>query len=255
MFAPSAARLILLKFHAWLDEVEQIPRKASEPAIQAMRFAWHRDAVGDLFASPSKVRRHDAYEGLADAIATGQLDHTDLVGIIDAIEDGLDAEGLADLNTLISLVDAHHGRIMRLSLQLIGAEASEDQVNAAGRAIGLSQWIRDFAFRAGRQLALIPDTDLHAAGLNSHRLATGREPELARRAVQPIIVELGRSLTQLGEMEACPAVAIPILGPARLARATLKHARKANDLYRTDFSRPLLVRQWDLLRASLSGRL
>lgn len=255
MFAPADIRKCLLAFYAWLDEVEQIPVKAREPAIQAMRFAWHREAVSDLLLETPKVRRHDAYEGLAELMQADGPMEAELIGIINAIEDGLDPGGLTTGDALLSLIDAHHVQALKIGLRLASAESHEAQTLAAGRAMGLAQWVGNFAFRAGRQLAVIPQADLAMAGLNTHRLATGREPDLARLALAPTLDHMEDSIGALQAAGKCPITAFPVLGAARLARGTLKLARSASDPYRTGFSRPLLTRQWALLRASISGRL
>ncbi|WP_421792136.1 squalene/phytoene synthase family protein [Hyphobacterium sp.] len=255
MFAPEPARSRLLAFYRWLEEVEDIPVRAKEPAIQAMRFAWHREAVADLFASPQKIRRHAAYEGLAPLAAeTPGLSRAGLIGLIDALEAAVSPEPITDMASLLELVDAQHEGVMGLALQVLAMDAP-DMMQAASRASGLAQWVRQFAFRAGRQLPLIPARDLEAAGLNEHRLATGREAELARQAFSGVIEALDTALGELQGAEPCPAEAFPVLGQARLARATLKTAKKSGDLYRTGFARPQFARQLDLIRASLTGRL
>ena len=255
-FAPPVVRARLGAFQAWVREIEQIPYKATEPAILAMRFAWHRDAVADLFASPAKVRRHDAYEGLAQQAQEADCpDAAELVRIIDAAEDGLDPTKLTDIATLVQIIDAQSGGAMRVADRLAGGVASDELLTAAARASGLAHWIRGFAFRAGRKLALIPEDALERTGFNVHRLASGREPELAAAALAPVLDALEAELAILRELPACPPESYPALGAARLARATLKTARRADDLYRTDF-RPLpLLRQFELLRGSLTGRL
>ncbi|MEE2527150.1 squalene/phytoene synthase family protein [Hyphobacterium sp. HN65] len=255
MFAPADVRQRLLGFYAWLEEIEQIPVKAREPAIQAMRFAWHREAVSDLFLEPPKVRRHDAYEGLAGLLEVDGPTQAELTGIINAIEDGLDPDGLANGDVLLSLIDAHHGQALKIGLRLAGADSNEAQTLAAGRAAGLAHWLGSFAFRAGRQLAVIPQADLAMAGLNTHRLATGREPDLAKLALAPILDHLEDASQTLRLTGKCASEAFPVMGAARLARGMLKQARATNDPYRSHFDRPLLARQWELLRASISGRL
>jgi phytoene/squalene synthetase len=255
-FAPSTVRARLDAFHAWLDEIEQIPFKVSEPAILAMRFAWHREAIADLFAAPQKVRRHDAYEGLAALVGiSGSPTSEELIALIDAVEDGLNPGGVADMPALLRVIDAHHGAVMRIGENLAGSGESPDMRKAAARASGLAQWIRQFAFRAGRKLALAPRNAMDASGFNEHRLASGREPKLAAEAMAPVFSALETELSQLWTLGPCPPASLPVLGPARLARATLKTAQRSTDLYRTDFRRPLLARQFDLLRASLTGRL
>ncbi|WP_421786153.1 squalene/phytoene synthase family protein [Hyphobacterium sp.] len=255
-FAAPDARRRLTAFLRWVEEIEQIPFKATEPAIIAMRFAWHREAVADLFATPIRVRRQLAYEGLAEIIALQQgPGEKELIAIIDAIEDGLEPARISSIHALVDQVDAHQGSVIRIGERLVGGQANGALRTAAARAAGLALWTRQFAFRAGRKFAIVPTDLMEAASLNLHRLATGRESDLAARAFAAVLEALENELTRLRKTTLCPPESFPMLGVARLAGATLKTARRSRDLYRTDFRRPLLARQFDLLKGSLSGRL
>ena len=256
LFAPASVRGLLADLHLWAEEIESIPFKAREPAIQAMRFAWHREAVADLFAVPRKVRRHAAYEGLARLTETDNGLTADLLqGVIDAVEDGTLPERIPDEAALLSVMDRHWGLLAGLTLRLCGGAADAGQIRAAARAAGLAQWCRAFSFRAGTKMALVPLDVLEARSFNIHRLASGLEPGPATAIFEPVIALLDAELTALSGLGKCPPEAFPALAPARLARATLKTARRASDLYRTDFHRPQIARQFALLKASMSGRL
>jgi len=256
LFAPIAVREGLLKLYAWTEEIETIPFKAKDPAIQAMRFAWHRDAVSDLFASPQKVRRHAAYEGMAQLI-DGDVGASveALNGVIDAVEDGTLPERVADDGTLLSIMDRHHGALTHIAIRICDKTGRSALEETCARVVGLAHWCRAFGLRAGTKMALMPETALAAAEFNIHRLATGREPDIARAAFDGVINLLSAELDRMQRGEKCPPDLFPALGPARLARATLKTLNSADDLYRTDFHRPQIARQFDLLKASLSGRL
>jgi len=256
LFAPADIRPALSDLYLWAEEIESIPFKAKEPAIQAMRFAWHRDAVADLFREERKVRRHAAYESLARVVDQDVGVTPDaLQTVIDAIEDGTMPERLPDDEALLSIIRRHHGTLMRIAVGVCGDTGGVAQVEAAARAVGLAQWCREFSLRAGSMMALIPATALSAKQLNVHRLATGREPEMAGAAFEGVVSLLEIELDHLQRGAKCPPELFPALSPARLARATLKKVRLADDLYRTDFHRPQIARQIDLIKASLTGRL
>jgi phytoene/squalene synthetase len=253
-FAPGAARQRLAVLYGWVLEIEEIASKAKEPAIRAMRFAWHRDAVDDLYAVPQKIRRHAAYEGLAGLIGDAAIAQRDLISIIDAVEAGLDPERLTNASALLAIIDAHSGSVTGLAAQICDA-GDHELVALAGRVIGLDSWVREFAMRAGCQFALVPASDLQSVEFNIHRLATGREAEIAHRAFAPTLDCFAQHVADIRKAGPCPTALFPALGAARLARATLRKAIGASDLYRTDFARSQMARQFDLVRASLSGRL
>ncbi|WP_394694268.1 squalene/phytoene synthase family protein [Hyphobacterium sp.] len=256
LFAPAGIRQALSDLYAWVEEIESIPFKAREPAIQAMRFAWHREAVADLFSTPRKVRRHAAYEGMAGLLdQTFEIEADELIRIIDGVEDGTLPERLMDEAALCSIMDRRWGTLTKIAARICGGESDEAVIRASARATGLAHWCREFGYRAGTKMALVPENALTAAQFNVHRLASGREPERAHAAFASVIGVLENELTALDAGEKCPPHLFPALAPARLARATLAKAKASKDLYRTDFQRPQIARQFDLLKASLSGRL
>ena len=256
LFAPADIRPALSDLYLWAEEIESIPFKAKEPAIQAMRFAWHRDAVADVFGEDRKVRRHAAYEGLVRVVDQDVGVTPDaLQTVIDAIEDGTMSERIPDDDALLSIIDRHHGTLMRIAVEICGGTASSVQIEAAARTVGLAQWCREFSLRAGSMMALIPEAALSAKHFNVHRLATGREPEMAGAAFEGVVSLLEIELDHLQRGAKCPPELFPAIAPSRLARATLKKVRSASDLYRTDFHRPQIARQFDLIKASLTGRL
>lgn len=254
LFASGSVRQQLSALYAWVREIEHISGKANEPAIRAMRFAWHREAVTDLFAQPRNTRRHAAYEGLAGLLDDVAVAQNDLYSIIDAVETGLDPDAVTDQPALLALIDAHFGTVARIAAQICG-DCDHPLVAAAGRAIGLERWVSEFPMRAGRQFALIPTSDLNAAAFNIHRLATGREPEKAKQALAPTLDCFAELLAEMRRAGPCPTALFPALGAARLSRATFSKAQRATDLYRNDFSRSQMACQVDLIKASLSGRL
>ena len=256
LFAPVDVRQSLNDLYAWAEEIDSIPHKAREPAIQAMRFAWHRESVADLFLTPRKVRRHAAYQGMAGLLDRGVgITAEDLTRVIDAVEDGILPERLIDEAALLAIMDRRWGTLTQIAARLCGGESDEALICASARATGLAHWCREFGYRAGTKMALIPETALTAAQFNIHRLASGREPDLAHSAFYGVIGLLEAELAKLEAGGKCPPDLFPALAPARLARATLAKARASKDLYRTDFHRPQIARQFDLLKASLSGRL
>ena len=144
MFAGEPARSNLLALYRWIDEIESVPARASEPAILAMRFAWHREAVSDLFAEPRKVRRHDAYEGLAGWLDSGaDLKPSLLVGLIDGIEDGLAPESFANIEQLQDSMDRVHGTLLQLGAAAAACELPPAWQMPAARVCsrGSAYWV------------------------------------------------------------------------------------------------------------------
>lgn len=258
LFAPEPARSRLLALHAWHEEIAGLPLRLSEPAIGAMRMEWHREAVEAAFAEPPDVRRNPVIEGLASLRGVpGGPSAAELNAILDAHDADFDGRRFAGLQEMRAFADAGWGQVMVMAARLIDPHFDPGgALQAAGRAWGVSEMVRSFALRAGRGLALIPDDVLADTGLTDARLASGREPELARKALDPVIDAAETALAQARrDVRGLPAQYFPAWGPAALVSGVLRRSGRAGDPYRTPLTPSPLTRQLALVKASLTGRI
>jgi len=258
LFAREPQRTALTALHAWHAEIAGLPLRISEPAIGAMRMAWHRDAIEDAFANPPVVRRNPVIEGVATLRELpGMPGATALVGIIDAHDRDFEGRGFATLDDLREFAGAGWGRVMTIAGGLLDPEVNEAElIAAAGEAWGLTEILRSFPYRAGRALATIPDDVMAEHGLTLARIATGREPELVRKALQPVI-SLARERLEVArtQVHRLPPAQFPAWGPLALSGHHLGKMDAAADPYRADLSCSPLTRRLTLMKASLTGRI
>lgn len=257
LFAPEAARAALIGLYRWHEEIAALPLRISEPMIGAMRIEWHREAVEALFADPVVVRRNPVIEGLSLAVHhAGGPQPEELNAILDA--HGADFEGrrfenLADLTDHAAATD---GRIARIAARMLDPGNFHPGAASAGLFCGRVRLLRQFPVRAGRQLAVVPEDALSGTGMNAARLATGRETDAARAALEPVCQAAHEDFRAArADMRGLPVAQFPAILPAALAAQSLKHLRRQRDPYRPSGEPGPMARQVRLIRASLTGRI
>lgn len=257
MFAPERHRAALIALYRWHEEIAGLPLRINEPMIGAMRCEWHREAIKALFADPPSVRRNPVIEGLSLAVHhPGGPHDEELLGILDA--HGADFEGrrfatLADLNQHAAETD---GRIAAIAARMLGAKGATSGARSAGIFCGTVRMLRQFPIRAGRQLAVVPDDALGAAGLNPARLATGREADAARAALEPVYLAAREDLMAArADTRGMAVEPFPAILPAALAARRLKRIRRSADPYRPAAEPGPMALRWSLIVSSLTGRI
>jgi len=252
MFAHPTERAGLLALYGLNHEIGRAADSSSESLIGEMKLTWWRDAVADLYATPSNVRRHEVTEGLA-ALAD-RIDHAELEALIEARFDDISARPFSNLDDVLAYVDNTSGLLARLALRITGAQDSLDPetVTAAGRAWGLTGLLRAFPRRArigrapvgGDALAQHEATPaMLAQGLGSEKVAKARHPVIdAARAACEVVKAAGP----------LPAEAVPAIGYCRLAGGYLR--RLPSEPYAVGPDINPLSRRLRLTWLALSGR-
>lgn len=262
LFAPEDVRARLMVLYAFYGEIARIPDAVSEPVIGEMRLAWAREAVGDLFASPRKVRRHDVYEGLAAILdAPGAPDREALVTLIEARSADLGEGAFPDAAERETYVDRTAGLLLRRAVRLCAPgwtpdEAGEAALTAAGRAWGYTGLLRAFAplCAAGRPPLTV--AEMADAGLTEAQTVRAMLPERALAARKGLEAEAAATLSSLRQnARNLPAEAFPALGYVVVARSYLKAVAGSDKPYAAVPETPLILRQSRLLWASFRGRL
>jgi phytoene/squalene synthetase len=228
MLAPEAARAGLFALYAFNLEVARAPWVASEPALVAIRLAWWREAVEEIYDGRAP-RRHPVVAGLAAAVGAGDLPRRLFEGMIEAR--GSEVEGrAADLAAVEGYVDHTAGHLMELAARHLGAE---------GAALPV---VRDFARGAGTAALVEALPELRARGRDP--LPEGADVAgLAKRGLAAIA-------RARAHRERVPAAAAPALLAGWQAEGLLRQAAAGRAPRR---AAPAVARAALALRA-LSGR-
>lgn len=262
LFAPEDARARLMVLYAFYGEIARIPDAVSEPVIGEMRLAWARDAVGDLFASPRKVRRHDVYEALAEMLdGPGAPDRESLVTLIEARSADLGEGAFPDAAEREAYVDRTAGTLVRLAARACApdwapGETGEAALAAAGRAWGYTGLLRAFAPLCAAGRPPLTQAEMDAAGLFEAHTVRAMEPDKALLARQGLTEEAAAALDALRvNAKSLPPEVFPAMGYATLARGYLKAVKRQSAPYAPLAETPLIWRQARLVMASLNGRI
>lgn len=202
MLAPPAPRRGLMALYAWNLELARTPWAAPEPTLAAIRFAWWREVLDEIYHG-GPVRRQPLAQALAATVASADLPRRLLEGMLDARRRELGGPA-ADAEMLRAYVDHTAGHLMELAARTLGAE---------GAALPV---VRDFGHGAGTA-ALI----LALPALDAHR----RNPLPAGTDVAALARDGLAALARArAHRDRVPATAAPALLAGWQARGLLRQA-------------------------------
>jgi phytoene synthase len=252
LFAPAAARPLLIALYAFNTEVARVGETVSEPIIGQMRLQWWRDAIAE--AASGRPRKHPVVAGLVDVLANG-VAPADFEPLLVAREQDLDEGAPADLAALEAYAEATSATLAQLAARLLGA--ADDTTRAAARHVGIA-WalvgcLRAVPFLAQRRRCMLPADLVAAAGIDLDALHEGRPgPGLA--AVAREVASRAEAHLAAARERRPPRAARAALLPATLAAMHLRRlARAGFALFDPALRRPD-PGVWRLLGAWLSGR-
>ncbi len=131
-FAPKRVREGLVALYALNYEIARTAESVSEPGIGAIRLAWWREAIDEIYAGKTP-RAHPAVQAFAALVRARPLDRTLLDALIDARENDIDPAPFASWAELEGYVEATAGGLMRLALDLCDSGAAPEALDALAR--------------------------------------------------------------------------------------------------------------------------
>ena len=254
-FASDPARPRIAAVFAFADELAAIRSKAREPTMFAIRLAWWREAVEEVW-SGGAVRKHPVVLALAAAHAEAPLPRAAADALIDAHEADIEPEPHADTAALRAWLAARDGAVVTLAAAAadpaLDVAAHAVALDTAGAAWGAAGLMRSLPLFASQGRSPFPASARASTGLRLEDLFAGR-PTPALKACLANLAGLACSAKGLKPglnpdafaAVACAATA-PLIATRMLALDDPLHlaARPA----------PLLTRL-ALLRAVIAGAL
>ena len=248
---PEARREAMFAVYAFCRDVDDIADSDDPPAVKRAELArWRRD-IEAIYTRPPGA---GLLRVLAEVAATYKLRREDFLAVIDGMEmdaaADIRAPALAELDLYCDRVA---GAVGRLSVRIFGTEApAADQVaGSLGRALQLTNILRDLAEDAARGRLYLPRELLSGQGI------TEREPNSVLRHAR-----LGAACEQLAEiaerhfaearaaMRDCPRRAMrpaAVMGAVYHAMLVRLRRRGWRDLTR-DVKLPKPLKLWLALR-------
>jgi squalene synthase HpnD len=240
--------------YAFCREVHDIADGGASRSLKQTLLSNWRSEIAHLYAGRPQ---HAVTRGLSEAVHGYGLRCGDFLAIIDGIDmearSDIRAPSLAELDRYCERTEVAVGR---LSVRIFGEETSAGERVAAelGRAMRLTDILRDLAEDAGRHRLYLPRELLHAHGI----FATTPSWVLA----QPVLPDVCRDLANLAEEHyAAAATAIAACAPKRIQPAAvtfgiyraLLHELLARGWRRLD--EPIRIPAWRRLTLAFRHRL
>ncbi|MCY4481218.1 MAG: phytoene/squalene synthase family protein [Rhodospirillales bacterium] len=229
VFAPAPRREALFALIAFNHEIARIPEAVSEPMLGRIRLQWWREVLDSVYAG-EPTRRHEVAVPLADAIHARGLDRAPFDALLNAREEDLEPEGLADLVALERYAAATGGSLAELMVRACGADSGP--ALEAGRQIGTA-WALIGTLRAAPHAAAqgrvtLPADLLSKAGIAAEDLRAGPGFERFAVVAEPAAgraVELLAAARQARHALARKGLGVLLI--ARLADLYLAQLRRA----------------------------
>ncbi|MDA5193955.1 phytoene/squalene synthase family protein [Govanella unica] len=221
LFAPAGLRPALHALYGFNLDIARIAVLVSEPMIGEIRLAWWREAIEGIYTG--SVRHHEVIEALAPVIARHDLPQAAFERMIDARTAELEAVPFASLAELEEYAGASAAPLMDLAARVLGWQAPETLVTAAGATWALAGNLRAVGFHAGSGKVMLPRDLLLAHGIDAHDLVEGRAGADVR-AVVKLVADRAEELLRAFRAEArtIPPAARPAFLPVALAAADLR---------------------------------
>jgi phytoene/squalene synthetase len=241
LFAPPAARPLLMTLYAFNHEVARVAETVREPMLGAIRLEWWRETVEG--AANGQPRNHDVARALAALFQERALTLADFEAIIAARAFDSDAGHFPDLAALENYLDATGGGLMRLAISILGGDPA--LARPAALAYGLAGLLRSLPFHSNRHKLYMPLDLLDAVGLTPDIFFT-LENDTRKSALMRQLALRARDHFLASRNGPKPRAALPALLPAALVPVYIKRLGREVPIHR---------RQMALLAAAMKKRL
>jgi presqualene diphosphate synthase len=214
---PPDRRHAMYAIYAFCRVVDDIADEAGELADKRARLAAWREHIADVYRG---VADQPVTRVLVAAVRRFGLRQPDFIAVIDGMEMDAETEIVApDLATLDLYCDRVAAAVGRLSVRAFGdASPAADRVaHALGRALQLTNILRDLREDADRGRLYLPREYLDAAGVPHDPRAALAAPGLAEACGQVASLAHGYFAEARAAMAECDQRAMK---PARLMGAT-----------------------------------
>ena len=146
LYAPEPARGRLMALAAFQGEIAQVPMRAREPMLLAIRLQWWRDALQDLIHG--KATGNPIADRLAADVRSGLLPVGLLIGMIDAAGEPVVLTRERDPAALKVQLHKSHGAAFMLAARSLGAKHS-DGLETTSQFSGYSYGLARLALASG----------------------------------------------------------------------------------------------------------
>ncbi|HEX6119331.1 MAG TPA: squalene/phytoene synthase family protein [Dongiaceae bacterium] len=257
LFSPEPARGALAAIAAFNLELARAASEISESTLGLIRLQWWREAIEEIRAGGA-TRRHPIVNALSDATRRHGLSTGRMLAMIEGKEEEVESDGAPGQAAFDARADATAANLIRLSLEALGLNPAEPDLEAAstatGRAYATAGCMRSVLLDARRHRVRLPAEALAATGVDLDKLFDLRPQPALCESLRAIATRTRADLEE-ARRRTIPRKARPLTVTAKLTALHLERFRRASyDPFdaRVIDSPPFDI--WRLLWTAMSGR-
>lgn len=183
LLAPRRYQAAALALVAFNSEIAPIAEQVSDATLGAIRLAWWRDALGEIYAG-KPPRRHMVVEALADAISRHQLPRESFDRMLQGRELDMDGFVIESKDDWLHYLDS---TVLPLHQLLAAISGAACDVEAGSRRYGMIGLLRALPFHAQKGVVRQPLQWLGAHGLTADDVLAGRKPDALRSYTHDVV--------------------------------------------------------------------
>ena len=253
LLTPEPKRGEVAALYAFNAELAQVRERISDPAAGEVRLAWWEQVIDGIFAG--QTVNAPVPQGLARAVAAGDLPRHTLMNMIEARRFDLFDDPMPDLNTLEGYLGETASALIQMSaLVLASYDALEcaEVSGLAGVASGIAGLLRSLPVHRARGQCYVPAAMLEKQGLQPAHVIGGRTGAAMDLVLLELVAHAERRLAEARKQSSrVPEAALPAFLHASLTEAYLGRLKKARGGMLTGVvSRPQWLNQITLYMAA-----
>lgn len=253
LFAPAGKRPHLFALYAFDLEIAHVPNAVREPMAGEIRFQWWREAIAGERVEEAKANPVAA--ALLNTTKEQSLSEKSLIEMIDARRFDLLGEPMASREQLATYLDQVFGAIIGLTVKILAPSfENANAANFGGRAIGLTQILRDFARDAAGGRLFVPLDRLAIHEVHTASVLAGENSDGLRRTLAEMSETAAGCIDRLRSYD-IPQAALPAFLPVAMTPIYLARLRRIRDPFRSSVVLSGLRSQFEIWRAARRGRI
>jgi phytoene synthase len=175
LFLPPPRRAAITAFYAFCREVDDIVDEVSDPGVAAQKLHWWRQEVAKSFAGEP---RHPVMQALMPCAGPFGIEPRHLEAVIDGCQVDLEQTRFLDYPALQRYCHLVAGIVGEVAANIFGrtAEQTVQYAHLLGRAMQLTNIIRDVGDDARRGRIYLPVDELQRFDVKAHELLKRDRP-------------------------------------------------------------------------------